>query len=561
MFRRILAGSLGVVLGLGFAAGASADPNLGTPATRPAAAGLKKVDPKTLEALLKQGRDALAAGEYKAARDAFHDVAVLEPRNPEALHGQGVAYMYLNDFTHAREPMERALTATPSPSRALVLNMAVCQIGLKNPMRAAKIIMDYLTAHPKDLDEPLCNAMGTALTLADDQARKGRMFGDAANFYVAYNTRLEAAKPGLKRWGVQWMKADDVNQKKQAQATAEKSLNQLGRELDTLDANIADSSRELEKQKDLARRGFIEDFQLQQYTAAHVALIESQTSKQKEYDELSATIERPAFPKAMTLVALDDLKPPPVANNVVIVENTPPPAVETIKAPTRTRPAVAVKPKVGTTATPPSTDTKMEEPVISVAAAPKPSQKVRISAYAAAFPITDTLVLTAASTVAGSSEVELQASDGTAVKAELVRADDATGLALVRVTSRKLMPLPLGSAFAGGAVQCAGYPTVNIFNPMSEPITGTAKPPAAADWKVSLSRHPRLGGAPLIVQGKVVGVELATRDIDAGAIPAVTLDQIKKFLGDDLPKSPSAGGPDACSAMLQLTATRETTGT
>ena len=91
------------------------------------AAGGKKADPKSLEALVKQGRAALAAGEYKAAREAFHDVAAIDPRNVEALHGAGVAAMYLNDFPHALPPMEKAMTANPSPNRALVLNMAVCQ--------------------------------------------------------------------------------------------------------------------------------------------------------------------------------------------------------------------------------------------------------------------------------------------------------------------------------------------------------------------------------------------------------------------------------------------------
>src|SRR5207302_10860737 len=100
-------------------------------------AGAKKADPKSLEPLLTQGREALAAGEYKAARDAFSDAAAIDQRNVEALHGEGLAYMYLNDLPHALAPMERAMTANPSPSRALVLNMAVCQIGNRNPMRAA----------------------------------------------------------------------------------------------------------------------------------------------------------------------------------------------------------------------------------------------------------------------------------------------------------------------------------------------------------------------------------------------------------------------------------------
>ena len=58
---------------------------------------------------------------------------------------------------------------------------------------------------------------------------------------------------------------------------------------------------------------------------------------------------------------------------------------------------------------------------------------------------------------------------------------------------------------------------------------------------------------------KVVGMELASRENDAAQIPAVTLDANKKFLGSYLPASP-AGGPEPCAAMLQLMATRESSG-
>lgn len=85
--------------------------------------GIKNPDPKSLEGLLKQGREALTAGEYKAARDAFHDVTAIDMRNVEALH------------------------------------------------------------------------------VADDQVKKGRKFQDCEAFYKTYNQKLEAARPGMKRWG------------------------------------------------------------------------------------------------------------------------------------------------------------------------------------------------------------------------------------------------------------------------------------------------------------------------------------------------------------------------
>jgi tetratricopeptide (TPR) repeat protein len=547
-----------------FPASSLAEPPAAHPPAAAAAAVGKKADPKSLEALLKQGRETLAAAEYKAARDAFSDAAAIETRNVEALHGEGLAYMYLNDFAHALAPMERALAANPQATRALVLNMAVCQIGNKNPMRAATLVMDFLTAHPAPLDEPMLNAMGTALSLADDQAKKGRKFAECEAFYKSYNQKLEAAKPGYKRWGVAWMKDTVVNERNANNAASEKTLNGVGKDLDSLDAKIAHQSREVESTKDLFRRGFRSQLELNEAIAVLKTLTDEQEEKLKTREETISKMERPMFPRTMALVGMDDLKAPGVGAGAVVEEvavATPPPSpTPTPPKPVGPRPAVRPRTDTGAKHTDPEPPAA---PMIQVAAAKAPAvhQKVRISSYAAAFPVSDTLVLTAAAALHDASEIQLQATDGSPIEAKLVRADETSGLALLRVEKRKLIGLPIAQAFAGGSVQCAAFPTVNIFNPAAEPIAGTAKPAAAngGEWKVALTRHPRLGGSPLLAANKVVGVELASRESEAAQIPAATLDQVKAFLGSDLPAAGSAG-PEPCGVMLQLIATRETSG-
>jgi hypothetical protein len=526
--------------------------------TVPASVGVKKVDPKLLGALLKQGQDALAAGEYKAARDAFHDAADVDPKNIDALHGTSVASMYLNDFVHALPPMEKALLATPTPNRALVLNMAVCQIGQpgsKNAMRAAIIIMDYLAAHPATLDEPLLNAMATALYVADDQAKKGSKFRDCEAFYKTYNQKLEAAKPGMKRWGVQWLPAKEVDEKIASNNTIDRQLASSYKDMDLLAGKIDDKTRDVNNAKDLYRRGFVSEYALNQDIRELKGLTDTLEEKQKACDDMIAKRERPSFPKAMTLVAMTDLTPPPVAASVTVAEVTQP-AEALIAPPVMKR----NRPKTDTTihTEMPKADPVAEEPVIKITAQQTSHRPVHISTYAAAFPISDSLVLTMAGPVSGASDLELQSADGSSMKAELVRADEATGLALLRVTSKKLVPLILGTSFTGGAVQCPSYPTVNIFSPAAEPIPGTAKAPLA-DWKISLSRHPRLGGSPVMAANKVVGIELASRNTDASLVPTVPVDVIRKFLGADLPATPT-GTPEPCGAMLQLIATRESSG-
>jgi tetratricopeptide (TPR) repeat protein len=571
--RAVLVGGGVLAVVLAAAAGPASVRPSGAPSPVPAA-GAKKADPKSLEPLLKQGREALAAGEYKAARDAFSDAAAIDQRNVEALHGEGLAYMYLNDFAHALAPMERAMTANPTPSRALVLNMAVCQIGNKNPMRAATLVMEYLSSHPAQLDEPLLNAMGTALFLADDQAKKGRKFAECESFYRSYQQKLEAAKPGMKRWGTQWMAAAVVDERNTANAAGEKQLASLNRELASLDGRIAEQSREVDKQKDLFRRGFGSQYQVNEAVAMLKSLTDQHDEKQQQAEEAAGKLQRPQFPRTMALVAMDDLKPPPVggANTAVAVGEDAQPAVKTQEQ--KPRPAaVRSTPKQGTgtsgNTSGKSSDPKGQQkqagdevPLIQVAIA-KPAaaarQRIHISSYGAAFPVSDSLVLTAAAPLAGATEIQLQSADGTPIPATLVRADEQSGLALLRVQGRKLVPMVLGSSFGGGAVQCASFPTVNIFNPSAETISGTAKAPAAGDWKVTLQRHPRLGGAPLLAGNKVVGVELAGRETDPAQVPAATVQQIKAFLGADLPTA-TAAGPEPSAAMLQVIATRESVG-
>src|SRR5881394_1196504 len=45
---------------------------------------------KSLDQLLQQGLDALAAGQYPAAREAFLDVIALDPKQVKAYHGLGL---------------------------------------------------------------------------------------------------------------------------------------------------------------------------------------------------------------------------------------------------------------------------------------------------------------------------------------------------------------------------------------------------------------------------------------------------------------------------------------
>ena len=60
------------------------------PTAKPAAAGAAAKAKASLEPLLQQATDALAAGQYGPARATFADALALDPKNVQALHGIGV---------------------------------------------------------------------------------------------------------------------------------------------------------------------------------------------------------------------------------------------------------------------------------------------------------------------------------------------------------------------------------------------------------------------------------------------------------------------------------------
>jgi len=159
------------------------------PASAPAARSKASLEP-----LLQQGTDALAAEQYQAAREAFFDAIAIDPRNVKAAHGLALCLVAQKEVGKAAQQLDKALTLTPTPDRALVINAAAANMATRSHMRAAKLTKDYLTAHPKEADEQMLNALGTALSAATATERKNRFFTDAAAFYMIANQRLEAAR-------------------------------------------------------------------------------------------------------------------------------------------------------------------------------------------------------------------------------------------------------------------------------------------------------------------------------------------------------------------------------
>jgi tetratricopeptide (TPR) repeat protein len=541
---QLAAAFVSTLLALMSAAGAPAAPTAG-------AVGRAESDPVIFSALVGQGHDALRAGAFKAARDAFLDALSLDKKNPVALEGAGTAYLQLQDFPHARPLLEQAAEGAgtggggrPAPSRSLVLNLASVHVRQKNPMRAAKLARDFLAAHPDAPDEQVLSALGIALSQADEAARKGQLFRDAVKAYETATAKLESTRPGMKRWGVEWVpqaewSSRDNKWKAQQSAADQRHVALVARrnELARVQKELTSATRSL----GVRRRSPGEISLLRRKASGAAAEVDA---AQKQYDDAMAAVERPKFPPAI----------PPV-----------PMEMPTLGVAAADAGAAARRPTVRVdVAKPPNGDAGAAVPAPRPAAVPPPPpRKARVVLYAAAFAVAPDMLVTAASALEDAGEIVVQSGEGVAFKATVLRRDEKSGLALLRVHGEgakvvKLTPLPLADASAAGPVSCVSFPSVNIFDPTPERIDGTA-PALKDEWTVRLLRHPRLPGGPLLSNGKVVGVELASRDADPARVPAATLDALRSLLGTDAPNVARAvvGGADPVASVLQLTATRE----
>jgi hypothetical protein len=528
---------------------------LAVPTVKPPVNGVQRAK-ASLEPLLQQGADALAAGQYPAARAAFQDAIVIDPRNVKAHHGLALCLVGHKEVARAAATLDKALMFASTPDRALVINAMACQMAVRNHMRAAKLARDYLTAHPRELDEPMVNALGTALSAATASERKNRFFSDCTAFYMIANQRLENARPGYKRFGCEWLSASQADAKTRALAAQQKKLDALSDAVATAEDRLGPALKELEHQQFLLTRGEPPgNYYLMQAQARYDAAQAAVEAAQERYDELASTLDTPRFPTEVAMVSMDSVKTPGLSP-VTVASADPEPTVE-IKPRPKPKP---IKPKPVVTTTPGNSSEKpVEKPVEITLAPPKAAtpRKVRITQYAAAFPVAPTLVLTSSAIIEEGVTLQLQSNDGQPLSATLVRKDDALGLALLRIEGRALHPLALADAFNGGPVTCASYPTVDLFSPAAQAITGSATSPKDG-WTISLNTHPRLAGAPVLAGGKVVGVCVAPRDAERNKLPAVTLEQLKTFLGRDVGPVQTAGDP--AGSLLQLVTTLETGG-
>ncbi len=531
---------------------ATASLALATPSTKPA----ENTPRQTAQILSSQGMAALAARDARASLDAFLDAQQLiktdksippvDPVRVQASHGLAVAYMLSGKYDKAGEIFKAGDTldkvaSTPAVPRVLLYNRAVLDIKQRvNLMRSIKSVKEYLAAHPEN-DQEMIDLLGTMLDRAarDERFSKASLFSQASAFYVTAAEKLEAANPDQRRWGVEWVSHKEyaTRSKERGKIVAEydKAAGKLNAAL--ADARSANDYFNSERSKAAMGRGNSLREATRQKQSADSRVAECQALA----DEKRALI--PGYPWLTELVPLvpDESSLP----KTVAVATEKPAPMDDGTRPDRPRKIRDVGHETSTPpddhhppvdGNPPAVNDPPVNPVPEKPRVAEKPQQVRITRYAAAFPVGFDLLITSGAAVDHAESIGLEDSQGNTHKAELVRADEKTGLALIRVAGQKFAYLNLASTFAGGEVRCVGFPTVAIFSPTPEIMPGKANKPVAGNWSAAFSVNPRLAGAPMILpDGSVVGVVMADRDLPPSQTPAIRLDEVKTFLGDDAP--------------------------
>jgi DNA repair exonuclease SbcCD ATPase subunit len=176
--------------------------------------------------LVKQGKDADAITEMLAFQKTLSRTGMTyDPTWANSNHILAVSYFKLGQMEKAKEPMESVYRSGKS-NRSIVINMGILDITNKATIvRGLKSLRPFIQSHMED--EQAINLFGQAIDVAVREFPNVN-FNEYIADYQKANKVLEASKPGMKRWGVDWIsgaefaKLEDTRKKAQVAVDSEK---------------------------------------------------------------------------------------------------------------------------------------------------------------------------------------------------------------------------------------------------------------------------------------------------------------------------------------------------
>ena len=296
--------------------GATATPDAAAPAPAPAPSPAPAPAPVlppegTAAWHVHKGRELLALAKYPAALEQFNAALKKDRNSADAWHGAGLANQNMGDRNAALERLEKAATLYDPPSRAAVYNCAVANLR-ENPMRAAKMVKEFLSREGAAPDEQMHTLMGRALFSVNRQGRLNKVWVEAQEFYFAYNEQLEATRTdGRKRWGGEWVTGRDATAKWDRYRSRQQAVETLRTAVDRATKAKKDAWDKLYDQRTGMRLIGDKEQREGQQRYEHAAKQEITLRQQLKTAETEFnSAEKPPFPQLVKFVPMDPPRPP-----------------------------------------------------------------------------------------------------------------------------------------------------------------------------------------------------------------------------------------------------------
>ena len=293
----------------------AAAPAAAAAAAKPAAAPAPAPE-GTAAWFVHKGKQLLTQGKYPAALEQFN-AAIKKDRNAaDAWHGSALCFQNMGDRDSALSRLEKAVTLYSPPNRSAVYNCAVANLR-ENPMRAAKMIKEYLSRDGAELDEQMHTLMGKALFAVNRQGRLNPVWQEAEEFYFAFNEQLNSARTdGRKRWGGEWVPGHDATEKWNRYRSRQQNVESLRLAVDRATKAKKDAWDTLYDPRTGMRLISDREQRMANERYEHAAKQEVAVRQQQKAAETEFnSTEKPPYPQLVRFVTMDAGAPaPPTAS-------------------------------------------------------------------------------------------------------------------------------------------------------------------------------------------------------------------------------------------------------
>jgi len=294
------------------------------PATNPAApAGIAAESPSDPDRdhALHEAWQKLMARQYDEAAKRFSAVLATQPSNGSALQGRAICNYELSRYKPAADDAEKAIQfsrANPATSRQATLVAACACVATNLPTRAVRIALDALKAEEKAgvLDEEMQDVLGTAIWRCKADTRGLPLVRDAGKYYVQYDLKLAHERDGshpkyigfdvknlnekngaVRRWGTQWLAADDAEARWATYATAVSARDAAAGDVATAVQNRQKAERFYEEMHDLKNPHTLIDINASYDMLQQASQVEAGARQTlATADKYLAAVESPPFP-------------------------------------------------------------------------------------------------------------------------------------------------------------------------------------------------------------------------------------------------------------------------